>query len=82
MDLRKYEGFCEIFCEGLCVQLAMKLFCLETLMVYGMTPWGLTKSVLIFQVSCVLGYIPWDLNKVCISCNCPVFTLHCKIVGD
>ena len=44
MDLRKYEGFCEIFCEGLCVQLAMKLFCLETLMVYGMNTLGANEK--------------------------------------
>ena len=30
----KYEGFRESFCESLHVQLAAKLFCLETFMVY------------------------------------------------
>ena len=32
---RKYEGFRKFFCKGLSVQLAVKLFCLETFIVYG-----------------------------------------------
>ena len=35
---RKYEWFHEsFFCEGLHVQLAMKLFCLKTFMIYGIS---------------------------------------------
>ena len=33
---RKYEGFREFFHKGLHVQLAVKLFCLETFMLYSM----------------------------------------------
>ena len=36
MDLREsMRGFAKVFCDGLLVQLAAKLFCLETFMVDG-----------------------------------------------